>query len=531
VVFFLRPRAEKDQMMKQIKTLNVAIVGGGPGCKAIMDMIFVEKLSQLRMKLIGVACTNPNAVGYSYAQEKGIYTTRDYRDLYKLKDLNMIIELTGRKDVADEIFRTKPEGVRLMGNVAARLFWDVFQIEEERIAERKRAEERLRKAHDELERGVEERTSELSKSNALLKLEITERKLLEKALKESEERLRNILDSIQAGILTIEAKSHKIVGVNPVAMEMIGAPKEKVLGKVCHRFVCRGQEGRCPITDLGQNVDNSETVLIGADGKTIPILKTAVAITLDGRKHLIESFLDITERKRAEEELRKINEELKNFVHVVSHDLKTPIISIQGFSSRLLKKYQEKLDERAISYLEQIQSSARRMELFVSDLLSLARIGQVVSTFDNVSSFEIVRDVVSRLQLRQKGKEIKLDILDILPTIWCDPERISQVFENLLVNAIKFMGDTENPKIEIGYEDSGDFHQFYVKDNGIGIDPKNQQTIFDMFQQVKEIEDKEGTGIGLAIVDRIVKSHGGEVWVGSEKGKGATFYFALPKAS
>jgi len=132
--------------MEQVKTLNVAIVGGGPGCKAIMDIIFSEKLSQLRMKLIGVACTNPKAVGYRYAQEKGIYTTTDYHDLYKLKDFNMIIELTGREEVAGEIFRTKPEGVRLMGNVAARLFWDIFQIEEERIAERKRADEELQKS-------------------------------------------------------------------------------------------------------------------------------------------------------------------------------------------------------------------------------------------------------------------------------------------------------------------------------------------------------------------------------------------------
>ncbi len=94
--------------MEHAKALNVAIVGGGPGCKAIMDMIFAEKLSQLRMKLVGVACTNPKAVGYRYAQEKRIYTTRDYRDLYKLKNLNIIIEVTGRKEVADEISRTKP---------------------------------------------------------------------------------------------------------------------------------------------------------------------------------------------------------------------------------------------------------------------------------------------------------------------------------------------------------------------------------------------------------------------------------------
>jgi len=139
---------KEEQEMKQAKTLNVVIVGGGPGCKAIMDMIFAKKLSQLRMKLIGVACTNPKAEGYQYAKKKGIFTTRDYRDLYKLKDLNMIIELTGRQEVADEIFQTKPEGVRLMGNVAARLFWDVFKIEEDLIAKRERTEEALRQSEE-----------------------------------------------------------------------------------------------------------------------------------------------------------------------------------------------------------------------------------------------------------------------------------------------------------------------------------------------------------------------------------------------
>jgi hypothetical protein len=116
--------------MVQTKALNVAIVGGGPGCKAVIDMIFAEKLSQLRMKLIGVACRNPKAVGFLYAQEKGIYMTSDYRDLYNFRDLNMIIELTGRVEVADELSRTKPPLVQLMDHTAARLFWDIFQMEE-----------------------------------------------------------------------------------------------------------------------------------------------------------------------------------------------------------------------------------------------------------------------------------------------------------------------------------------------------------------------------------------------------------------
>jgi signal transduction histidine kinase len=236
-------------------------------------------------------------------------------------------------------------------------------------------------------------------------------------------------------------------------------------------------------------------------------------------------------RELSEEELRKTNEELKNFAYIVSHDLKTPITYIQGFSSLLLENYQEELDEKGRRCLERIMASTRRMEVLISDLLALSRLGQVVGTFKVVPSLEIVEDVTSGLQDRLKAKRIELVVEDNLPTIYCDENRLSQVFDNLIVNAIKFMGNTKNPKIEIGYEDSGDFHQFYVRDNGIGIDPKNHQKIFEKFHRLKEIEDDEGTGLGLAIVDRIVNNHGGKVWVESEPGKGATFYFTLPKSS
>jgi signal transduction histidine kinase len=235
-------------------------------------------------------------------------------------------------------------------------------------------------------------------------------------------------------------------------------------------------------------------------------------------------------RKRAEEELRKINEELENFVLVVSHDLRIPIISIQGFSARLLKNYHERLEQKYRMCLERIRANAHRMEVLISDLLALSRVGRVVSTFEDVPSFEIVKNVTSGLQDRLKAKGIELVVPDNLPTIYCDGDRIYQVFENLLVNAIKFMGDTKNPKIEIGYQHMRDFHVFYVRDNGIGIDPKYHQKIFEMFYRLRQIEDDEGTGLGLAIVERIVNNHGGMVWVGSEPGKGSRFYFTIRAA-
>jgi len=249
---------------------------------------------------------------------------------------------------------------------------------------------------------------------------------------------------------------------------------------------------------------------------------------------VVRRYGDRIARKRAEEKLRKTNEELRNFAYVVSHDLKTPIVYIQGFSGLLLENYKEKLDEKGQACVERIQASAHRMEMLVSDLLALSRVGQVVSAFEDVPSNEIVTRVISGLQERLKENGIKLVVADDLPTVCCDRERICQVFENLIVNAIKFMGDTKNPEIKIGYEESAerpDFYEFYVSDNGIGIDPKYHLKIFERFHRLREMEDEEGTGLGLAIVERVVNHHDGRVWVESEKEKGATFYFTLPKAS
>ena len=227
---------KKDLMMKQDQdmVLNVAIVGGGPGCKAIMDIIFAEKLSQLRMKLIGVACTNPEAVGYRYAQEKGFYTTRDYRNLYKLKDLNMIIELTGREEVANEIARTKPDHVRVMGNVAARLFWDIFKIEEERIAERRRSEHAIKLAYAEL---------------------------------------NQIFETSADGMRVID-KDFNMLRVNQAFSALSGMSQDQAIGKKCYETLsdsaCHAPD--CPLVRIlgGEDRIEYEAEKIRSDGTRIP---------------------------------------------------------------------------------------------------------------------------------------------------------------------------------------------------------------------------------------------------------------------
>ena len=152
---------------------------------------------------------------------------------------------------------------------------------------------------------------ELEERVRVLERSAAQRRRVEEALRESELRLKTVLDTIQAGILVIDPSTHAIVGVNAAAGKMIGAPREHILGSVCHAYICPDQKGRCPVTDLGKKLENAERVLLTASGERVPVLKTVVSVTLDGREHLLESFLDITARKRAEEERERLILELQ----------------------------------------------------------------------------------------------------------------------------------------------------------------------------------------------------------------------------
>ena len=281
-----RKRAEevlhmrRAQLLEGVPTRNVAIVGGGPGCKAIMDIIFAETLSQLRMKLIGVASRNPKAVGYLYAREKGIYTTTHYRDLYRLKDLHMIIELTGSDEVAHEIARTKPAHINLMDHVAALLFWDVFHIEEQRITERRRSEEATKLAHTEL---------------------------------------RQIFETSADGMRVI-GRDFNLLRVNKTFARMAGMMKEDISGKKCYDIfpgpLCHTAE--CPMIRLlgGEEAVECEVEKERCDGTKISCIVAATPFQgPDGELiGIVEDFRDISERKQSEEALRESEEKFRALV-------------------------------------------------------------------------------------------------------------------------------------------------------------------------------------------------------------------------
>jgi signal transduction histidine kinase len=225
--------------------------------------------------------------------------------------------------------------------------------------------------------------------------------------------------------------------------------------------------------------------------------------------------------------LENQNAELERFTYTVSHDLKAPLVTISGFLG-LLQKDIDAQDKQAIKGdLKQISSATDKMAQLLSELLELSRIGRLMNSPEDVSLTKLAHEVAEGVAIQLDGRGIEIEIADNMPTVFGDPGRLYEVFQNLIDNAIKFMGDQKAPKIEIGVDTDDAEIRCYVRDNGIGILSDYHQRVFDLFDRLDLKVD--GTGIGLALVKRIVEVHGGRIWVESEgEGCGATFWFALP---
>jgi signal transduction histidine kinase len=226
--------------------------------------------------------------------------------------------------------------------------------------------------------------------------------------------------------------------------------------------------------------------------------------------------------------LQAKNAELDTFVYAVSHDLKSPLVAIQGMAAMLEADQADRLDESGRRYLERISANVRQMERLIGDLLALSRVGREGRPPEPVAVNEVVDEVVLGLGERMRERGVKLVCGD-LGTVVAVRTQMFQIWSNLLSNAVKYLGDTAEPVVEIACVDRGAFVEFAVHDNGIGIDPAYHAQVFEMFQRLKEVE-AEGTGVGLPIVKKIVEAAGGRLWVDSAKGQGATFFFTWPKA-
>ena len=232
----------------------------------------------------------------------------------------------------------------------------------------------------------------------------------------------------------------------------------------------------------------------------------------------------------ANEALAGKNKELDDFTYIVSHDLKEPLRGVKAFTKLLMEDYSGRLDDEGKKYLKTISDSSTRMGRLIEDLLNLSRIGRIRNIEPGVDFNELLSDVKKNLVYALEEKKVNLTIRPDFPKAACDRIRISEVFSNLVSNAIKYTKKDITPVIEIGWSDKKDLYEFYVKDNGIGIEKQYYDKIFQIFQRLHAKGEYEGTGAGLTIVKKIVENHGGKVRVESEVDVGSTFYFTLPKA-
>jgi PAS domain S-box-containing protein len=242
------------------------------------------------------------------------------------------------------------------------------------------------------------------------------------------------------------------------------------------------------------------------------------------------SIRDVTERKKTENTILKLNKELESFTYSVSHDLRAPLRSVAGYTQILSEDYSDKLDDEGQRIIQIIIKNAKRMGQLIDDLLNFSRLGRKEIVRGKVNMDELVRDIIMDMQATPGVKEINFNISSLVPAN-ADVSMLRQVWVNLLSNSIKYSSKKESIKIEVASYSTLNQYCYYVRDNGAGFDMQYANKLFGVFQRLHKMNEFEGTGVGLALVKTIVDRHGGSVWAEGVLGEGATFYFSLPKTN
>jgi PAS domain S-box-containing protein len=384
------------------------------------------------------------------------------------------------------------------------------------------------------------------KINSLLSKEIEERKKIEDALGKSED----LYNNAPCGYHSLD-KNGVFVRINNTELKWLGYQRDDVVGKmkftdlisnnslsVFHKSFPRFKE-------LGE-IRDLEFEMIRKDGSILPILHNATAITdPEGNFLMSRSIIfDITERKQAEEEIQKLNQELEQrvaertsqlqsankeleaFAYSVSHDLRAPLRSIDGFSQILLEEYQDKVNEQGKNYLHRIRAATQRMSQLIDDMLNLSRVSRTEMIIQRINLSEIVHDIADEFNINQPERQVKFIIQEGIE-VKGDGQLLRILLENLISNAWKFTSKHANARIEFGKQQQEGEEVYIIRDDGAGFDMNYAGKIFGAFQRLHTDTEFPGTGIGLATVQRIIHRHGGKVWAEGEVEKGATFYFTI----
>ncbi len=375
-----------------------------------------------------------------------------------------------------------------------------------------------------------------------LKDELAERKRAEHALIFSEEKFSKAFHTTPV-MMTIEDANNTFVDVNKSFIDTIGFDRDDIIGRRASElniFLAPGdiQKANSVLKDQDTFKD-LELSFRKKDGEIFTVLMSIEKFHVNDIVYTLTSALDITERKYAEAEREKLieelgvkNAELESFTYTVSHDLKSPLVTINGFLGYLEIDAASGNMERLKKDTQRIQDSVNKMERLLNELLELSRIGRIMNMPENTLFTDLVREAMDIVHGRLEERGVTVDIQPNLAAISADKPRVVEALQNLLDNAAKYMGDQADPHIEIGQrgEDAErGIPVFFIRDNGMGIAPEYHERIFGLFNKLDA--KSEGTGVGLALVKRIIETHGGKIWVESELGKGTIFYFSLPKAA
>jgi PAS domain S-box-containing protein len=370
--------------------------------------------------------------------------------------------------------------------------------------------------------------------------DITERKLADEALQQRERDYVILLESTHDSMIVVDAETLKVIfgnrrsalmfGFDPVPNAGVGVNLLDFIHPEDREIAIKGF-----VEDLHQR-DRRQRYDVRAktkDGREIWVSALATRIEFQGRVAVLLSLKDVTETRRAEEklkqtmaELARSNTELERFAYIASHDLQEPLRMVASYTQLLGRRYRGKLDSDADEFIGYAVDGATRMQQLINALLDYSRVGTRAKPLEPTDCEAVFNNAVANLKVAIKETDAVVEH-DPLPTVVADATQMVQLFQNLLGNSVKFHSD-KRPEIHVGAQRNGSEWIFSVRDNGIGIDPKYFERIFIIFQRLHGRGEYPGTGIGLAICKKIIERHKGRIWVESQPGNGATFYFTIP---
>ena len=353
-----------------------------------------------------------------------------------------------------------------------------------------------------------------------------------RALASTFDTLTSVLDSAPDAAIVVDP-SRFITYANPAVEQITGYRPEEIVDRPLALYVHQAEAFEQVAKALlpGTSIRNVDLEVRHRDGRPLVLSVSANAIrSPDGSEAGTVAYLrDVTEQRSSQANLSRKNDELEHYVHSIAHDLRSPLVSLLGFTRLLRDDYGQQLGEKGAHFLERVEQAGRTMESLIHDVLELSRIDRATEPADRVSARSVLLQLQAELKPRLDAAGVTLVLPEDPPTLDFDRTRLYQLLSNLIGNAVDHMGDVPNPRIEVDVTTEENDHLISVQDNGRGIPPDEHERIFEIFQSLRPARDgRRGTGIGLAIVRKIAEARGGRAWVESEPDLGATFKILIP---